>query len=314
MAGLMIAVTPAALRADPGTGLIVLPGGAVVFGDPARNQVWRIDPDGQVTVLVRDRHTHLLRLDAGGAIIGEHLEYLSATNQWQSSLWRLGPGDRTPIDIEGPRTSVETFPGGMSLRIDSAGRAYSWRWIGTGRTGQQLVRRVPGGRLETLTVSGWAPLGGSTIPRQFGQLASIAFAPGETLVIAELTRVVQVNERGAVRLLAESRGLPTNAAALEGGAYLARFWGVAAVPGGSVYVADGAHRQVVRLAEGRSPVALAIISDRFFPVGVAVAGNQLYVLEYPDPDAQAPTGPRVRVVPLDGRSPARVLGATPPTP
>jgi hypothetical protein len=204
----------------------------------------------------------------------------------------------------------------MSIVVDGAGRGYSWRWTDTLRTEQQLVRRLSAGALETLTSSGWAPLRPGASPLRFGQIASVGFAPGSTAIVAEVGgRVLQVSPAGAVRVLAERSALPRNAAAVAGEAYLARLWGVAADAAGTVFVADGGGRQVVRLAEGRPAEALARAPDRYFPVGVALSGNQLYVLEYPDPELRdAPTGPRVRVVALDGRSAARVLGATPPGP
>jgi hypothetical protein len=303
---------PATATADPGTGILVLRDGSAVFGDPERNIIWKIDLSGRVSVLVRDRHSHLLRLERDGAIIGEHLEYVSASSQWRSSFWRLAPGARVPIDIQGPVTASEPFPDGMSLRLDSQARAYSWSWLDGAHSAQQLVRRhTSAGRREVLTARGWQPFPAARIaPRRFNQITGIAFGPS-TIAVAELTQVSAIDEMGLVDVLGRSSAFPRNRGAPEPEAYLKRLWGVVVDSAGASYVADGGGRQIVRLVPGQPPVAVFQLRDQYFPVGVALGARSLYVLEYPDPGSRAATGPRVRVITLDNAQGSRVLGATP---
>lgn len=306
-----LALCATVVSADPGTGLLVLADGAAVFGDPERNIVWRIDADGRVRPLVRDRHSHLLRLERDGAITGEHLEYIAAGARWRTSFWRLAPGARTPVDVAPPVTAAEPFPDGTTLRTDAAGRAYSWRWLDGTRTAQQLVRRDPAtGALERLAEGGWRPLGAPDRPRRFGQVASIAFT-GEAAIVAEVARVVRVERDGSVRELARRDAFPRNPRAPRTGEAVTRLWGSTVDAGGTAYVSDGAGRQVLRLAPGRAPVAVLQLDDAFVPIGVALGAAGLYVLEAPDPGTRAATGLRVRIVPLDQPGRARILGATP---
>ena len=83
---LLCSLTSGVISADPGTGLVVLRDSCVVFGDPARNLVWRIDARGRVSVLVRGKHVHRLRLDRDGAIVSEHLEYINGRETPRESL------------------------------------------------------------------------------------------------------------------------------------------------------------------------------------------------------------------------------------
>lgn len=303
---------PATAAADPGTGILVLRDGSAVFGDPERNIIWKIDLSGRTSVLVRDRHSHLLRLERDGAIVGEHLEYVSANGQWRSSFWRLAPGARVPKDIEGPVTAAEPFPDGMSLRIDSQARAYTWSWLDAAQSAQQLVRRHRStGLKEVLTARGWQPLSAArAAPRRFNQISGIAFGP-RTIAVAEPTRVSAIGEMGQVEVVGRSSAFPSNMGAPEPEAYLKRLWGIVVDSSGASYVADGGGRQVVRLVAGQPPEAIFQLRDRYFPVGVALGAGSLYVLEYPDPGSRPATGPRVRVVNLGNARGSRVLGATP---
>lgn len=303
---------PATATADPGTGILVLRDGSAVFGDPERNIIWQIDLSGRTSVLVRDRHSHLLRLEHDGTIVGEHLEYVSANGQWRSSFWRLAPGASVPIDIEGPVTAAEPFPDGMSLRIDAEARAYSWSWLDAAHSAQRLVRRHSAtGRREVLTARGWQPLAGARVtPRRFNQITGIAFGP-RTIAVAELTQVSAIGEMGQVELLGRSSAFPLNRGAPEPEAYLKRLWGIVVDSTGASYVADGGGRQVVRLVPGQPPEAIFQLRDRYFPVGVALGAGSLYVLEYPDPGPRPGTGLRVRVIDLGNARGSRVLGATP---
>ena len=303
---------PATAAADPGTGILVLRDGSAVFGDPERNIIWKIDLSGRTSVLVRDRHSHLLRLERDGAIVGDHLEYVSAKSQWRSSFWRLAPGAHVPVEIEGPVTAAEPFPDGMSLRIDSQARAYSWSWLDAADSTQQLGRRhTSTGREEVLTARGWQPLTAAGVaPRRFNQITGIAFGP-RTIAVAELTQVSAIAEIGQVEVLGRSSAFPSNMGAPEPEAYLNRLWGIVVDSAGASYVADGGGRQVVRLVPGQPPEAIFQLRDQYFPVGVALGAGSLYVLEYPDPGSRPATGPRVRAISLGNAQGSRVLGATP---
>src|SRR5262245_9984556 len=76
-----------ALRAHPGTGIVVDRAGRVYFTDLAR--VWRWSPGGKLDVVVTGKHSHALRLDENGRLQGEHLSYDGAAGKWWSSAWRL---------------------------------------------------------------------------------------------------------------------------------------------------------------------------------------------------------------------------------
>ncbi len=55
-----------AASAHPGTGIVVDRRGCVYFTD--LKQIWRIDPDGRITAVVRNKHSHALLLDKDGNV------------------------------------------------------------------------------------------------------------------------------------------------------------------------------------------------------------------------------------------------------
>src|SRR5262245_49664858 len=72
-------------HAHPGVGIVEDSRGNVYFTD--LKQVWRIAPDGRMSLAVPAVHTHELCLDGDDALYGEHL--WGEGGLWRHRVWRL---------------------------------------------------------------------------------------------------------------------------------------------------------------------------------------------------------------------------------
>ena len=77
--------------------------------------------------------------------------------------------------------------------------------------------------------------------------------------------------------------------------------GLAVAPDGTVYAADSGNRRLLKVTpQGKADVILRT-EPPYFPNGVAIAGNDLYVLEVGFTLPNISSGPRVRKISADGK-------------
>ena len=90
-------------QAHPGIGIVMDSKGNVFYAD--LTHVWKITPDGERTIAVRDVHTHELYIDTHDNLYGEHEWYEGeATDKWSNHVWCLfndGVLKKTIPDVEG---------------------------------------------------------------------------------------------------------------------------------------------------------------------------------------------------------------------
>lgn len=111
--------------AHPGTGIVMDSEGTVYYTDLVH--VWKITPDGNHTIAVKNVHTHELYLDSDDNLYGEHVWYNGeAADTWGYYVWCLsntGELDQTVPPTEGfplNNTLVRDFDGTMYF-ADKAG-------------------------------------------------------------------------------------------------------------------------------------------------------------------------------------------------
>lgn len=129
----LFATLPA--EAHPGIGILMDASGNVFYTD--LQNVWKIAPDGNKSIAVRNVHTHELYLDASGNLHGEHLWYESAGGgRWGRYFWRLSPGGQ--LEKSPPHYGAGSD---MSFVRDAAGNMY---WFEAGPPAG-FIRRAPDG-------------------------------------------------------------------------------------------------------------------------------------------------------------------------
>ncbi len=125
------------LLAHPGIGIVGDSQGNIYFTDLVH--VWKIDAEGQITIAVRDVHTHQLLVDDKDNLYGSHSWYEGeATDEWGYYIWKLTPAGRKEYVV--PRS--KGFPRNSHLVGNPAGYTY---WFEGGRGEQKLKKQFKQG-------------------------------------------------------------------------------------------------------------------------------------------------------------------------
>jgi hypothetical protein len=272
---LCLAMTAAA---HPGTGIAVDRQGRVYFTDLKR--IWRWEPGGRVTAVVEGKHSHAIRLDADGNLEGEHLAYDSATQRWLASAWRLAP-DGSLRDA-GPKME-EGFPFLFTPAVASDGTRYYARVDNNRRDVSEIHRRTPDGRIELLAGGAYGHADGVGREARFGPIGAIAVGPRGEIYVTDLACVRKVTADGRVTTLARDGRLlkSTLAGRLLGvGERFGSMMGLTVDAGGNVFAANYGGRRVVRVTPSGRVTSVLDQSGPWSPTGVALSGDDLYVLEF----------------------------------
>jgi hypothetical protein len=275
----MTATVPAA--AHPAIAVIADSRGNVFYSD--LKHVWRIDPGGARSIVVRDVHTHELYLDVRDVLYGEHLWYEGdRTHEWGHYVWK-----RTP---DGAVTRViparKGFLANYSFVRDGAGNMY-WAGGGAGDGGPRvtIVRRNPDGRTTTLAGGTRGSRDGRGRAAEFSGITWMTASADGTLFVVDGTAIRRVSPGGTVTTLA--RNLRGHSArnlvdrvltAVAGNSH--HLMGLSPDGAGGVYVANYGAR-VVEHVDSRGTVRTVYESPApHAPTGVAIGRGELLVLEY----------------------------------
>ena len=266
--------------AHPGWGIVQDSRGSVYFTDT--RQVWKVTPEGMVSVVVAEVHTHELYIDANDNLFGEHLWYEGdATQKWGHRVWRRRPNG-TVTDVVPARGGFRTD---YSFVRDGRGNMY---WAD--RTKQATIKkRTPGGAVTT-----WA-----TGP--FRSVEKMTALMDGTLYLIDAGDLRRVSSQGVVstvvRQLTGTEGATSEVGQLN---YHMGLWTDRA---GHVYVAAAAERSVLRVDSKGSVSVVDRSATPWSPSGGMIDhdGN-LWVLEYDDHN-------RVRTRRIDRAGQERVFPA-----
>ena len=276
LALILLLVFSGAAVAHPGTGIAVDRQGRVYFTDLAR--VWRWEPGGRLTVVVEGKHSHAIRLDADGTLEGEHLTYESAGNRWWTSAWRRSP-DGTVTDTAPP---AEGFPFLFPPAVAPDGSRYYTRVDNNRRDISEIHRHGADGHTRILAGGAYGYADGIGREARFGPIGAVAVGPGGALYVTDDSAIRRVSPDGRVTTLARG-GRLLKASVLDRllglGGRSGHLMGIAVDARGNAFVANHGLGRVVRVSPSGQVTGVLASKSPWAPSGVALAGNDLYVLE-----------------------------------
>lgn len=260
--------------AHPGNGIVAISANAVVIGDAVSSTLWRFEKGKSPVRLARNFHCHWVTRDPDGELFAETLHETGGA--WESAVYRLeGSGAK-------PKPAIRNADLGNLMFVP--GRANTYIFQKEGR----LVKREADGKV--------VPFGDSKA--RVGNVAAYHWGPGEALYFAEGDSVRRVTGAGVYETVGKIRGKVTDQL-YAGPGGIPRIWGVAADAKGRAYAAVPALGQILKIQGGRQTVVFQT-RDHWKPVGVAVHGENIFVLENKTLGNDN-FGPRVRVVRPDGK-------------
>lgn len=279
--------------AHPGWGLAVDSHGRIYFTDLER--VWRIDTDGQVSVFVEDVHTHELYIDEADTLYGEHEWYEEASDTFRTRYWKASPDGR--VSSIGREVATRFFD-----RWDNEGNRYR---LTNNREEAVVIKTTPQGETSRIAGGDFGYADGPGHTARFRLFGTSAWGPDGRLFFTNGGLLRTIDTDGTVTTLAgPEQGFP-HSVQDDGRPRYSALLGLAVEDDGTVYFADIDQRQLFKVTpDGIISSALGP-TLLWIPVGVAVAGCDVYVLEYRR-DFAAPTssigrsGPRVRRLGPDG--------------
>lgn len=285
--------------AHPATGIVVDRAGNVYFSD--LETIWKLSTDGKLAVFregQRGRHIHELAIDDQDNIYGADVSYNPNTKGWPSNVWKMTPNGELTYLLE----TTENPPRGISIWRDRAGNMF---WVDQNnhtKTQTLLLQRTPAGVVTTLAGSSYGHADGKGTSAKFSSVGGMAFGPDGSLYLTDGASVRKVTMEGIVTTMGKGldvragKDQPRFLSGLSGS-----LTGLAVAPDGTVYAADSGNRRLFKVTpEGKVEVILRT-EPPYFPNGVAVAGEDLYVLEVGFTLPNLSSGPRVRKISPDGK-------------
>lgn len=174
-----------AVWAHPGIGIVMDSKGNVFYTD--LTHVWKIQPNGDRSIAVKNVHTHELYLDEQDNLYGEHEWYKGeATDKWGNYVWCLsndGVLKRTIPEVEG-------FLDNLTLVRDIEGNSY---WAKKSGEHQMLNRQTPDGKNTLFT------------KHKFRDIRWMYFSKTDkNLYLVDQLKIKQVSPDGNVSVIADN--------------------------------------------------------------------------------------------------------------
>jgi hypothetical protein len=281
-------------RGHPAWGIAVDRQGQVYFSD--LESIWKIDAQGRLSAFRAGgsgRHTHDLNIDEAGNLYGADNSYEPTTQRFFSAIWKMTPAG----DFSYLLAPTDRPPIGTSIWRDRDGNMYHV----TNYPERELLvlKRSRNGDVSVLA-------GRSNAPREYRQgvpysVGGMALGTDGTVYFTHGANVSNVKMSGAITPLARNLLLENASGHRAGGGSPTQLFGIAVDAQGTAFVADYGNRSVLKIKPDGQTTTLIRAEESWFPTGVALRRDELYILETGHTPSYKPTGTRVRKLSPDGR-------------
>jgi sugar lactone lactonase YvrE len=272
--------------AHPASGIVVDAQGHVYFIYSGHG-VMRIDASGKLTNIHEDKGGHWLALDTGGAFS------------------QVRPKRFERITPDGAIPSLIFASGGAPLVVGPDGNLYY------GSNGSQEESFPPGAlTVVRLSASGQQELFAPLLKQKLAELndgiTGLASGPDGSIYVATWNGIVVLKGNGSIAKIVHPVVVndcdrdPADHNPANASSPLLRGLGIDS--GGNAYVAATSCHRVVKITPDGQITSILKSERPWSPTGVAVRGEDIYVLEYTNANGPAKEGwyPRVRKRAMDG--------------
>jgi sugar lactone lactonase YvrE len=272
------------ILAHPSSGIVVDRHGNVFFQDIVGGATWKIDAQGTLTKFSEKKGGHWLALDADGTFSRATPKYFQ----------RITP--------DGMKPALIYADGGAPLVVNSDRNLYYASGDKDDRPGGLgLTRETPGG-----TRTSFAPALTKALHQIDDGVTGLASGPDGSLYVACWTAVFIVRLDGTVRTLAHPitvKDCDEDKADHKPSNRLPLLRGLAVGSDGTVYAAATSCHRTIKITPDSQVETVLKAARPWSPTGVAIHGQDVYVLEYTNANGPATEGwrPRVRKLGRDGK-------------
>ncbi len=249
-------------KAHVGTGIDLDRQGRIYFTDTYHNCIWRLESNGTLTPVLRGLHLDYL-------IVGED-GYVYVI---EDGIWKISPqGELTEV------LNSTHFPqgAGRPFCIDRQGNIYFSNADAQQKRESEIHKRSLEGRGALFAGSDWGEQDGQEAQAKFSYINSAVCAPDGSLYVRDDQRIRRVAPDRTVSTLAHSEDA---AMAEDGEERLVRTMGMAVDAVGNVYAANYWKRAVIKITPDGRVMTILTSNWPWVPIGVALFGGDIYVLE-----------------------------------
>lgn len=294
----MVAVflSATSVLAHPAWGIAVDRQGQVYFSD--LETIWKIDRQGKVTTFragVSGRHVHAITIDAEDNIYGIYNSYNSQTQTFPRSIWKMSPQGEFSYIVP----TTDNLPPGRSVWRDTDGNTYSVEPYNNERIDAKIIKFAPNGTTSLFAGGKYGYLDGQKEKAQFSVITDMIFGTDKTIYLTDVDKVRKIDKSGAVTTI-YSREVTVNKN-VKSPETSSRLFGLAVDERNNVFAADPENRRVLKISPGGEYAAVFSTEQPWKPNGVALSGNDVYVLECWFDEKEAFIGTRVRKLSSDGK-------------
>lgn len=278
-----------AAQAHPAWGIAVDRKGQVYFSD--LKTIWKIDAQGRLSVFRAGKdHTHELNIDEAGNLYGAENAYDPATQRFFSAIWKMTPAGGFSYLL----APTENPPNGTSIWRDRDGNMY--HFANYPKPELLVLKRTPNGKVTAL-------VGSSNAVRKYRQdsphsAGATAFGADGAIYFTNGSNVSKLTTSGTLTPLARNLLKEDSQEKPAGGTPL---FGIAVDAHENALVADYGNRRVLKITHNGQMTTVIRAEEPWFPTGVAISGNDLYVLEHSFTPTHTQIGTRVRKLSSDGK-------------
>jgi len=267
--------------------------GQVYFSD--LKTIWKIDAQGKLSVFRagNDSHTHDLNIDEAGNLYGAENSYEPETQRFLSATWKMTPAGSFSYLL----APTDNPPQGTSVWKDRDGNMYHVAYYPEREL--LALKRTPNGNVTAL-------VGSSNAVRNYRQsvpysAGGLAFGTDGALYFTHGANVSKLTTSGVLTPLISNLALENASRNAANGNLPTQLFGIAVDAKGNAFVADYGNRRVLKITPDGKNSTLIRAEESWFPTGVAVRGDELYILEYGHTPTHTPIGTRVRKLSSDGK-------------
>jgi len=236
-----------------------------------------------------------LSIDTDGIIYGWENVYQPQGEKHLRAFWKMSPKG----EFTGLVSLTENPPSGMSIWRDAGGSTYAVEPWNNEKKESKIIKRTADGKTSLFAGGKHGYLDGMKDKAEFGGVMDMAFGKDNAIYLTDDNRIRRIEKAGLVKTIYSDEAAAKNQ---KNSNLSSRLYGLDVDKDNNVLAADFGNSRVLKInSDGAVSTFLSSEKD-WSPLGVAIFGDEVYVLEGRPFTAPSQSGVRVIKVSATGKS------------